>query len=289
MDESNLMSKQDMWNVATDTIVKYLEKENYTIEGVNSSCNTYPNIVASKDGTLYGIIIDVDEVRKQPKYSTRRTFDMLRFARKFNAVPLYASVGLGAANPERFDKELLIKHDPEGYYANFVGFEDINLDIEKNLTKEEMFEFIPQILGTCYETKDFSILEKYLAEDCKWCSFFSGNKYNSKQEIMKYYKEKSESIKNTEISYFLIKYIGDWFEFKVASLQLPNGSIDKNTIVRLPQPGDSIGIVVEQIKEDGEKVGMAVALKYNAQGFLNDIYIGDPYAMNFEDYYKLDD
>ena len=279
------MSKQSMWNVATEAVVNYLMKNGYKVDSATAKCTTYPNIVAIKDNKLYGIIIDANEVRKQPKYSIGRSFDMLRFARRFNAVPLYASVGLGAANPETFEKELLLENDPDGYLVNFVDFDKISYDVIDKINDDEKKEYIINLFGDCYERSDFSMIEKYIAKDCKWFSFFSGYEYNSRREIMKYYNEKSKVMKNTKINYFLIRYRGDWFEMKVNELELPDGTKNKNATVKMPQPNGEIGIVLEQIKDNGEKVGMSVIFGFNDNEEINDIYIGDPYAMNFEDYY----
>ena len=74
---------------------------------------------------------------------------------------------------------------------------------------------------------------------------------------------------------------------KIVSIILQNPSTTKYKIVRIPQPGGEIGLVVEQIMDNDEKVGMAVTIGFNEKGLINDIYIGDPYAMNFDDYYKI--
>ena len=65
-------------------------------------------------------------------------------------------------------------------------------------------EYIINLLGYCYEVSDFSKIEKYIADDCKWYSFFSGYEYKSKKEIMNYYNKKSKLMKNTKMNYFLI-------------------------------------------------------------------------------------
>lgn len=279
------MSKQTMWNISTKAVVEYLQKSGYHVDSANANCATYPNIVAIKDNKLYGIIIDANEVRKQPKYSIGRTFDMLRFARRFNAIPLYASVGLGAANSDTFDKELLLENDPDGYLINFVDFDEINYDIVNKISDEEKKEYIINLFGDCYERCDFSLLEKYIAKDCKWFSYFSGNELNTKKEVLNYYNEKAKAMKNTKINYFLIKFVGDWFEIRVKELEMPDGTKQKNAKVKIPQPNGEIGIVLEQINDNGEKVGMSVIIGFNEKYQINDIYIGDPFAMNFEDFY----
>lgn len=283
------MTKQAMWDIGTETVIEYLKKNNYQIEGARSNRSTYPNIVAKKNGKLYGILIDANEVRKQPSYSVKGTFDMLRFARNFDAIPMYASIGIGSANHKRFDAQVLIDGDPEGYYVNFTGLEKIEYEPSVILTKEEKREYIIHLFGDCYETCDFKKIEKYIDNDCKWYSLFSGYEYKTKKDIMNYYYEKSKIMKKTKINYFLIKYVGSWFELKPAELELPDGKIEKGTTVKVPQPDGEIGLVIEQIKENNEKVGMAVTIGFNENGLINDIYIGDPYAMNFDDYYKYEE
>jgi hypothetical protein len=283
--KSKTMSKQVMWDIGTKAVIDYLKKNNYFIEGVNSSCSTYPNIVAKKDNKLYGIIIDANEVHKQPKHSVGRTFDMLRFARRFNATPLYASIGIGSADPKKFEKKFLYDDDPNGYYVNFEGFKDINYDIINELNEEERKEYIINIFGESYEKSDFEELEKYLSPECKWFSLFSRYEYKNKEEIMDYYNKKSKTMSTTKMNYFLIKFVGSWYETKVGELELPDGTIEKNAVVKMPQPDGEIGVVVEQFKSPVDKVGMAVTIGFSENGLINDIYIGDPYAMNFKDYY----
>ena len=41
------MSKQSMWNVATEAVVNYLLKNNYQVETADAKCTLYPNIVAT--------------------------------------------------------------------------------------------------------------------------------------------------------------------------------------------------------------------------------------------------
>jgi hypothetical protein len=82
------MSKQAMWEIGTELIADYLKSKDYTILETSPFYYTYPNVVAKKDDKLYGVIIDANEIHNQPKHSVRRTFDMMRFARKFDAVPL---------------------------------------------------------------------------------------------------------------------------------------------------------------------------------------------------------
>ena len=210
---------------------------------------------------------------------------MLRFARRFDAIPLYASVGLGSRNPDKFDKELLLEADPEGYLVNFVDFDKIDYDLIEKINKEDKKEYIINLFGDCYERSDFSMIEKFISKDCNWYSYFSGNEFNSKKEIMKYYKEKSNAMKTTKINYFLIKFIGDSYDLHVKELRLPDGTKQENATVRMQQPDGEIGLVVEQVKPNGEKVGMSIIIKFDDECLINDIFIGNPYAMHFKDFY----
>jgi len=282
--DNEFMANQDLLDFAVEQTISFLQNEGYTIEGANSKVGTYPNVVAKKADKLFGILVEGNEVRKQPKISISRKFDMLRFARKFEAIPLYASLGFGSANHEKFENEILLKNDPDGFYVNFTGFEEININGIPDIESKEYKEHVLNILGTCYELSNFKLLEKFLSSKCKWYSFFSGNQYKSKSEIMNYYNKKSKVFKNTEINYFLITFKGDWFTLNTSKVILPNGETDKNAKVMIPQPNEEPGIVVEQKKESGEKIGMAIVVGFNQDRLINDIYIGDPYAMNFIDY-----
>ncbi len=284
MNNNELMSEQTLLNFGMEIIIKFLQKEGYKVESVNNGLLVYPNIVASKDGKFYGILVEADEVRKQPKLGIRSTFNMLRIARRFNVIPLYASVGIGAANYERFEKEILLEDDPEGYYANFTGFEEIGINNIPSKDSKEYIEYVINILGTSYETKDVSILEPYLADDVKWYSYYSGNSYNGKEEMLNYYNNKFKLINDDEINYFLIEFVGDHYELNSSEAIFPDGKVEHNVKIILPQPGGEIGLIVEQIKSNNEKIGMSMIISFDKDKKINDIYIGNPYAMKFKDY-----
>ncbi|MGI6509794.1 MAG: hypothetical protein ACOX1L_04350 [Erysipelotrichaceae bacterium] len=283
MKENEFMSKQSMLNCGIDIIIKYLQKEGYKIEGVNNGLIVYPNVVASKDGKLYGILVEVNEVRKQPNIAITSKFNMLRLARRFNAIPLYASVGIGAVNHERFDKEILLENDPDGYLVNFEGFEEISISNIPNKDSKEYIEYVINILGTSYEIKDISILEPFLSDDIKWDSFYSENSYKEKEEVLEYYTKKFELIKDNTINYFLIEFIGSWSEFNVSEIILPDGTINHNVKVIMPQPDGEIGLIIEQSKSNNEKVGMSMIVSFDDRK-INKIYIGNPNTMKFKDY-----
>ena len=279
-----LMTEQDLLDFGIQETLNMLVKKGYEIDSYMSKIGTYPNIVARKDGKLYGFLVEANEVRKQPVLSMKNRFNMIKFANKFNAIPMYASFGFGSANHEKFEKAILVKHDPEGFYCNFTGFEtiDINEIPEKNTI--EYKEYVVNLFALCYEKCDFNVLYKFIANNCKWVSFFSKTEYNNKIEIEDYYEKKSQVMKNTKINTFIIKFVGDFFEIKMSKVILPDGSETKNATVKVPQPNGEIGFVAEQIKEDAEKVALCVAVKFDADGLINDIYLGDPYAMEFVDY-----
>ena len=47
------MSKQSMWNVATEAVVNYLMKNGYKVDSATAKCTTYPNIVDINNKTPY--------------------------------------------------------------------------------------------------------------------------------------------------------------------------------------------------------------------------------------------
>ena len=67
-------------------------------------------------------------------------FDMIKFERRFKAIPLFASVGIGSTDADRFDKSLALIGD--GYYANFVGFENVLVDDIPDIKTKEYKNYL---------------------------------------------------------------------------------------------------------------------------------------------------
>lgn len=140
-DESDLMTQLEIQDFAIQVILDCSYKE-YEILGFNNRLNVYPNIFMKKENKIYAVLVRGGSVKTQPKITQHETEIMNEIAFKLNVIPLYASVGFGAANPERFDEDILLRGD--GCYANFTGFEGIPIKEAtiKNLAEETILNYI---------------------------------------------------------------------------------------------------------------------------------------------------
>ena len=136
MKTNEIMDEQDLLNFALDQAITFLKKDGFSIENASNMLGICPNIVAKKSNKKYCLFIEGNEVRKQPEISKDNLNKMLEYAEKYKCIPLYGSFGFGASNHERFEKKTLLKDDPEGYYVNFTGFENLSSDAD-NLEDEE--------------------------------------------------------------------------------------------------------------------------------------------------------
>ena len=90
---------------------------------------------------------------------------------------------------------------------------------------------------------------------------------------MNHYNTMSKIIKNKKVNYYLIRYVGDWYNAIASELKWADGSIDKNVMLRLPQPGGDIGLLIEQITETEEEVLTALTIGFTESGLINSIKI----------------
>lgn len=119
------MTKREMLDFAIQIIVDYATKEGYEFESVNNTLSHFPNAYLKKDNELYCLIIEVDEVHNQPQLSIDTINKMKNIKNKINCIPIYASVGIGAVNSNRFDEKQTLIGDE--YLVNFEGFQSITL------------------------------------------------------------------------------------------------------------------------------------------------------------------
>ena len=140
-DETDLMTSLEIQDFAIEIIINGESKE-YEILGFNNRLNVYPSIFMRKDEKLYAVLVRGGSVKTQPKITQHEIEIMNEIAFKLNAIPLYASVGFGAADEARFDKDILLRGD--GFYANYTGFEEIPIieSIGKNIAEETILNYV---------------------------------------------------------------------------------------------------------------------------------------------------
>lgn len=94
-----LLSEQELHNLAMNIVGKDLEEQGFEFLGVNSELKRNPQFVALRDKKLHFVIV---RVKKYPEnvseYNPVFMQEIKEHAAKFNARTFYAGVGLGSAS-----------------------------------------------------------------------------------------------------------------------------------------------------------------------------------------------
>ena len=173
-------------------------------------------------------------------------------------------------------------NDPEGYYCNFAGLENINIENIPEKNTDDYITYVVHLLGECFESKNMSLLEPYIDENINFFHFMKNIKIKTKYELLKYFNQTFEKIFNADYKSYMIEFVGNWFKIKTSSLMLASDEILKNANVTLPQPSGSLGLIIERFLNNKKDV-VAITIQFNENKLINDIYFGDPYAMKFKD------
>ncbi len=111
----------ELHQVAMNFAGKKLEKMKYEFLSVNSKLKKDPQFVCLKNKKLYFVVVKAIEYPKNPKNIDKKYIKKLKdHADKFNAILLYAGIGL--ANAENYDYPVFKNSD---YIVNFTDFEKI--------------------------------------------------------------------------------------------------------------------------------------------------------------------
>ena len=96
---AQLLTKQELHNLAMNIVGKDLEDQGFEFLGVNSELRRNPQFVALKDKKLHFVIVRaVSYPDDADAYDVTFMQEMKAHAAKFNARTFYAGVGLGAAD-----------------------------------------------------------------------------------------------------------------------------------------------------------------------------------------------
>ena len=145
--ESDIMTDKELLDFAMQ-IIKEFEfiKNGWDIVSENNNINDYPNFVVTKDGLTYFILVRAAIAPEMPVLSDDERNIMIEYSNSNNGIPLFAPVGFGSRDPERFDKSLALRGD--GFYSNYVGLEEIKKtpkteeknEIEESKNEEKLDE-----------------------------------------------------------------------------------------------------------------------------------------------------
>ena len=121
------MSKREILDFAIFAILQYeVSSGNYACISYNNSLTTFPNIILEKNGQKYAVWVKASVAPIKEKITEYEIIQMKNFVNRFNdIIPLFASVGIGSIDSERFDKSIALIGD--GYYINYTGLENFKI------------------------------------------------------------------------------------------------------------------------------------------------------------------
>lgn len=240
-ENEDLMSKKEILDFSIDIVLQFgTDNDGYKVVSVDNKIKANPNIILEKEGKIYYVLVRGDDVHSQPSITEDEKNLLIETSKRDNAIPLFASVGIGSTDPKRFDSKLLLRND--GFYANFEGYEEIEISNER-IEKEEKNEnvsIIKKEIGSLYvhylddKHGHYNSFRNFCCNKMVFLSFMYGrngvhisstpDKYKISEEssnkirnIIKKEFKNLESIKQSEIekldSYISIVYIDDTTEY----------------------------------------------------------------------------
>lgn len=277
----DLMTKEEVHDFGIEVIGGYLNKKGFEVLNVNNTLNMFPSIIAKKDEQLYAVVVMTDIIPVVPKMYYDNKRKLIDLCKSRNYIPAFASVPIGSVDSERLERSIALHGD--GYYTNFAGLEYISME-KPELGSEDYISNCIYDFATGYEEINVNLIKKHLDQACNWYSEFSKSRYNGKEEVLNYYKEKFMTLKNSNTTIYseLVQFKGDYAEIIAKELELPN-KIVKNAKVKFPQEDNKIALLIEQ-ELNGETVGLLIDFDFNKNGKIDDIKLLDPYKYKFVTY-----
>jgi len=117
----NVLSAQDLHNLAMNIVGKDLEGQGYEFLAINSQLKKDPQFVALKNKKLHFVIVQAISYPDDPNVFDIVFLETIKsHALKFKAKTFYAAVGLANAK----DYELPVNSD-DNYIVNYPGIKEI--------------------------------------------------------------------------------------------------------------------------------------------------------------------
>lgn len=270
--DSDLMTKYELYDFALEVICGVLSQDGYKIIQPNPNMDSLPSIVAEKNQQLFFVVVEADVAPQEPKISNLRKYNAIAHAKKFSARCLYASVSFGSIDSDRFEKSIALKGD--GYYSKFVDFENLELDF--TIGTDDYKYNILNIIGESYKTYEIKFAD-FLSDDCVWYSSFGDNYHNGKKEVMDYYRNKFEKVKNSnsKVEYCVCCYDGP-------KSKLINAKYNDEIIKTLLFQMDKKPLLFLVQTLNGEKSGMIIDCTFNENGLISRIELLDHERYNIK-------
>jgi len=121
--QSDLLCIEELTDLAMDIVLQYCVNHGYGVFERHSSPVYIPNLIVEKDGVTYYAVVEAGLAPDIPTLHPEKLKALHSYAEKLNAKCLYAPVGLGSADKERFAERLALCGDR--YIVNFGGFQNV--------------------------------------------------------------------------------------------------------------------------------------------------------------------
>ena len=118
--QTDLLVIEELTDFAMDIVTQVAERQGYGIFEAHSSPVYIPNLILEKDGEIYFAVVEAAIAPKMPVLAPQKAEALKEYAKKANAKCLYASVGIGSKDQERFAAGLALCGDH--FIINFTGF-----------------------------------------------------------------------------------------------------------------------------------------------------------------------
>ena len=121
--KDDLKTQEELHDFAMAILDNILEKQGYLIHERNNFSSWFVNYIVSKDNIIYFISVESGVAPKIPTLNKNKKEQLLIASKNHNAIPLFASVGFGSTDVQRFNKGLALCGDE--FHARFTGFEEV--------------------------------------------------------------------------------------------------------------------------------------------------------------------
>ncbi|MCQ2558304.1 MAG: hypothetical protein MJ135_04195 [Oscillospiraceae bacterium] len=123
-DQSDRIVIEELMDFAMDIVQQYaVERYGYSIAESHSSPVFLPNLILEKDGQLYYAAVEAAIAPELPRLHPKKLEALKGFAASMDAKCLYAPVGIGSTDTQRFSERLALCGD--SFMVNFNGFQEV--------------------------------------------------------------------------------------------------------------------------------------------------------------------
>ena len=118
--QNQIMSDTDIFDFGVEVVFNQMKKEGYEIQSVNRQVGQNPQIIAKKNDHLAFVAVRTACYPKKGKLENNIHFQMIEHAKKHNAIPYFASVGICNADGKS-EKQMGTPVKGAGFHIAYDG------------------------------------------------------------------------------------------------------------------------------------------------------------------------